>query len=132
MKVRHCYCNALLIGLLTFVSACSFGQGSLKDFKNTTPGQRAEFQTKMMESKLGLDEAQVKKVSAINLKYAEKFQPLLKSTGDQATKIKQATALQGQKDKELQAVFNKQQFAEYQQFEQKIRSRMMARMKNQQ
>ena len=66
MKARHRYCNALLIGLLTLLSACSFGQGSLKDFKNSTPEQRAEFQTKMMESKLGLDEAQVKKVSAIN------------------------------------------------------------------
>jgi len=132
MKSRYRYYHALLIGLLTLLSACSFGQGSLKDFKNSTPEQRAEFQTKMMESKLTLDQGQVKKVAAINLKYAEKFQPIMKSKDDQATKIKQMITLQSQKDKELQAVFTKQQFAEYQQFEQKIRSRMMARMKNQQ
>jgi len=130
MNVR-CYYNTLFIGLLTLLSACSFGQGSLKDLKNSTPQRRAEFQTKMMESKLGLDEAQVKKVSVINLKYAEKFQPIIKSKDDQTTKIKQVTTLQGQKDRELQAVFNKQQFAQYQQFEQKIRSRIMARINSQ-
>jgi len=132
MKARYSFCNALLIGFLACASACSFGQGKLKDLKNSTPQQRAEFQTKRMESKLGLDPAQVKKVSAINLKYAEKFQPIIVSKDDRATKIKQVTTLQSQKDHELQAVFTKQQFAEYQQFEKTLRSRMMARMKNQQ
>jgi hypothetical protein len=114
---------------LAILFAAFFGTGSVKaqtwgSMKNATPQQRADFQTKMMTSKLDLNPEQVKKVSVINLAYAGKFQPILKGTGDKSARLKQAMALQGQKDKELQQVFDKKQFAQYQDFEQQMKSRM--------
>ena len=44
----------------------------IDSLKGTTPKERAEAQTLMMKEELGLSDAQVEKVRAINLKYAEK------------------------------------------------------------
>ena len=116
--------------LICVHSSCSYGQqNNLKNFKNSTPQQRADYQTSLMKKKLKLDAGQITKVQAINLKYAEKFQPLIKSTDDRASKIKQFLTLQKQKDNELQAVFTKDQYEQYKAFEQEIRSKMRDRFK---
>jgi hypothetical protein len=129
--------RALYFVLLAMLMAC-FGVGcvhaqsnaDIRNLKNATPGQRAAFQTKMMKDKLKLDAGQVTKAQAINLKYAQKFQPIIKSTDNRFSKMKQAMALQKQKDQELQGVFTKEQFSQYQAFEAEMRSKMRAAYKN--
>ena len=116
--------------LLGLQSSCSFGQQkSLKDLKNSTPEQRAAFQTKLMKTRLKLDAGEITKAQAINLKYARKFQPIIKSNDSRFSKLKQAMALQKDKDQELQAVFTKDQFSQYQAFEQEMRSKVKAEFK---
>ncbi len=131
MKKRCRFYFVLIITILFGLqSSCSFGQQkSIKDLKNSTPEQRADFQTKLMKAKLKLDAGELTKVQAINLKYARKFEPIIKSNDNRFSKLKQAMALQKEKDQELQAVFNKDQFNQYQEFEQELRSKMKARFK---
>jgi hypothetical protein len=130
MKARYSNYFALVIIVVAFFSASCGRAQSWGSMKNATPEQRAEFQTKMMTNKLDLSPEQVKKVSAINLKYAQKFQPIIKGTGDKQTRLQQAMALQAQKDKELQLVFDKKQFADYQEFEEQLKSRMKSMLKD--
>jgi len=118
---------ALLLGLQ---SSCGYGQQNFKDLKNAPPEKRAAFQTYLMKAKLKLSPTQVTKVQAINLKYAKKFQPIIKSTDSRDSKIKEVVALQKQKDKELQGVFNKEQYTEYLAFEKELRSKLKARLKS--
>jgi hypothetical protein len=111
--------------------SCGYGQQNFKDLKNAPPEKRAEFQTNLMKTRLKLNAGQVKKAQAINLKYAEKFQPIIKSTDSRPVKLKAAMALQKEKDKELQAVFSKEQYEEYTAFEQELRSKLRAAFKKQ-
>jgi hypothetical protein len=106
-------------------------QEKLQQLKNATPEQRAEFQTNMMKSKLNLEGPQLAQVSAINLKYAQLFQPIMKGDDSRFSKMRKAKALQAQKDKELQGVFTKDQYKLYEDFEQELRSKMMSVMKAQ-
>jgi hypothetical protein len=127
--MKNIFCFLAVIFTLGINSGCVRAQDGMGKLKNSTPEQRAAFQTKLMTEKLNLNTIQAKKVEDINLKYAEKFQPIIKSSGSRISKMKQAKALQAQKDTELQTVFTKDQFAQYQAFEQELKSKMMARMK---
>jgi hypothetical protein len=102
---------------------------TMPDIKNATPQQRAQFQTGMMKSKLNLNADQLKKVEDINLKYAEKFQPLIQGTDSRFSKMRKVKALQKEKDDELQKVFNADQFKQYQAFVADMKNKMMAKMK---
>ncbi len=127
--MKNIFCFLAVIFTLAITSGCARAQDGMGKLKNSTPEQRAAYQTKLMTEKLNLNAGQAKKVEDINLKYAEKFQPIIKSSGSRMSKIKQAKALQEQKDTELQTVFTKDQFDQYQAFEQELKSKMMARMK---
>ena len=133
MKLQRTFYFALLAILMVCLSAgCARAQSDadIKKLKNATPEQRAAFQTKMMHDKLKLDAGQTTKAQAINVRYAQKFQPIIKSSDSRFSKMKQAMALQKQKDQELQAVFTKDQFSQYQAFEAELRSKMRAAYKN--
>lgn len=119
---------AVLVLLINF--SCTRAQDGMQKFRNSTPEQRAAYQTKLMKDNLDLTQGQVAKVQAINLKYAQKFQAIIKSSGSKKSKIKSALPLFDQKDKELQAVFTKDQFSKYQEYEQKIKSKLSSRMKS--
>ncbi|MDR3695111.1 hypothetical protein [Mucilaginibacter sp.] len=121
----------LLAGL--FIVAASIGVGkaqeSLQKLKSETPEQRAAFQTKLMKEKLILSNAQLTKVASINLKYAEKFEPIIKSDDSRFSRMRQARVIMEQKDIELQAVFTKNQFNEYLAIENDIRKKIKSQMK---
>jgi hypothetical protein len=67
-----------MMSLMT-INTASAQNGIGQQMKDMTPGQRADYQTNMMKTKLGLDTQQIVKVKALNLKYALKFQPIIKS-----------------------------------------------------
>jgi hypothetical protein len=126
MKNIFCFLTAIVI--LGINSGCVRAQDGMEKLKNSTPEQRAAYQTKLMQEKLKLDPGQLKKVEAINLKYPQKFQPIIKSSDSRMSKMKQAKALQEQKDMELKVAFTKDQFTQYQAFERELRSKLRARM----
>ncbi|MBB3055874.1 hypothetical protein [Mucilaginibacter gotjawali] len=124
------FINKLLaVLLLASAVVCSVNaQANLQKLKNETPEQRAAFQTKLMKEKLNLNDMQLTKVSTINLKYAEKFEPIIKSDDNRFLRMRQAKALMEQKDKELQAVFTKTQYNEYLAVENEIRKKIRSQM----
>jgi len=117
----------ILFMVINLSFACA--QDSIQKLKDTSPQQRAQFQTNLMKQKLNLDSGQLNRVQAVNLKYALKFQPIIKSDEGRFTKLRAAMALQEQKDKELQTIFTKDQYTGYLAFEQELKSKLKARFK---
>lgn len=81
--------------------------------KGTTPKERAAAQTLMMKEELGLSDAQVEKVGAINLAFAEKMDPTIQGGDGPLKKGLEATNLQQQKEGELKAVLSSDQYKKY-------------------
>jgi hypothetical protein len=100
--------------LFVFSTAAAYAQtqGSGKGYGNATPAERAKRQTEMMKDNLSLTAAQEPKVSAINLKYANKMEDVRKIT-DTAVMRKTAQNLNKQKEGELKAVLTADQFKSY-------------------
>jgi hypothetical protein len=127
-KIKKFYFTLIIAVISTLVAANLKAQASMADMKNATPAQRAQMQTSLMKSKLKLDTNQVLKVQVINLKYAQKFEPIIKGSDGRMKKAREAIALQKQKDAELKQVFTTEQYKQYQDFEQEMKSKMMSRL----
>ncbi|MDR6941675.1 hypothetical protein [Mucilaginibacter pocheonensis] len=120
-------CSTMMaIAILFFTQAAIAQQAT--DLKNKTPEQRAAFQTSMMKSKLNLDSDQVSKVHVINLKYAQKFEPIFKSDDSRFSRFRQAKTLQKAKDAELKTVFTASQYKQYQDFEADMKEKLKEKM----
>jgi len=99
-------------------------------FKTMTPQQRADYQTSLMLEKLKLGNQQLAKVKVVNLKYALKFQPIIESKDGRFSKYRQAKKLMEQKDDELKDILTTSQFKQYKDFEDEMRKKMKATMKD--
>ena len=97
---------------------------SKQGFKDVSPAQRAQTQTEMMKTRLKLDSAQLLQVQSINSKYAEKFDPVLKSNAGRFSKLRQLKSLQDQKNKEMKVVLRKDQFKQYQQLQAELKEKV--------
>ncbi|RKR81956.1 hypothetical protein BDD43_2118 [Mucilaginibacter gracilis] len=100
----------------------------MANMKNKTPEQRAQFQTGLMKGKLQLDTVQIVKVQAINLKYAQKMEPIIKGDDGKLKKYRAAMAIQKDKDEELKKVFSAEQYKQYQAFEAELKAKMKDKM----
>lgn len=99
--------------------------------QDKTPQERAKFQTEMMKNKLGLDSAQLKQVEAINLKFALKNEPVIKSDDSKFSKFKQIRSSQKEKEAELKKIFTAEQFKQYQTFQDEMKSQLKERRNKQ-
>lgn len=81
--------------------------------KSSTPEQRARIQTSFMKTKLNLDSLTAQKVYDINLKTAQKMEPVIKGDGSKFSRFRQARSIDGQKDEELKAVLSPRQYQAY-------------------
>lgn len=89
------------------------------------PAQRAALQTEFMKTRLDLSDAQVAKVSAINLKYAEQMQPILRGTdAPLATKMAEARRIGQAKDAEMQGTLSSEQYQSYLAAKEEMRQQM--------
>jgi predicted nucleic acid binding AN1-type Zn finger protein len=120
-------CGMMLAMAILFFTQTAIAQQAT-DLKNKTPEQRAAFQTSMMKSKLNLDSGQAAKVQAINLKYAQKYEPIIKSDDSRFSRFRQAKALQKAKDAELKTVFTASQYKQYQDFEAEMKDKLKDKM----
>ena len=119
------------INLMAVNNTFAQSQQTLGDkLKAMTPQQRADYQTGLMKTKLHLDTQEIVKVKAVNLKYAQKFEPIIKSDDGRFTKLKKFKALQDQKDAELKTIFNGNQFKVYQDYENEMREKMKEKVSN--
>lgn len=121
--------NGLIMALLflcTMYTQLASAQ-SVKSIRDKTPEQRAEALTEVMKSKLQLNPEQVPKVQAINLAYALKNEPVIKSDAGNLSKFKQLKALQKDKDNELEKALTAEQFKQYQALKEELKEKIKER-----
>jgi hypothetical protein len=95
---------------------------TIAKLKAATPETRAKMQTDLMNTKLSLTAEQYKQVSAINLLYARKIEPIFRSDANRFSKYQKIKPLLDEKDEQLKAVFTAEQFKKYQD----VKSEMMS------
>ncbi|MGG7662087.1 hypothetical protein [Dyadobacter sp. BHUBP1] len=89
--------------------------------------QRAQLQTQRMKETLHLDSAQAEKVSAINLSYARKMDPIIAGSGSKLSKLRAFQQVNAAKEKELQMVLSQQQFRQFKQQQQEMKQEIKKR-----
>ena len=119
------------IAVAVLVIATSVAAEGLDDLKDTTPAERAAAQTTMMKDKLGLSDEQTPKIKAINEKYADQMDPLIKSSDGMLLKMRAMKQVEDQKEAELKGVLSSDQFAQFQAMKNEMRDKLMERIKAQ-
>jgi Spy/CpxP family protein refolding chaperone len=89
------------------------GEQFRKHRGNTTPEERADFQTNRMKDLLNLSDEQTEKVREINLKYAKENQEVFKSEATREEKRDKLRDLHEQKENELKAVLSEEQYEKF-------------------
>ena len=133
MRGRGILCLGLAVILFVFGMPQAFAQ--LDELKNTTPGERASFQTELMRSKLVLTAEQTQAVADLNLKYANRMEPIIKGSANSLSKMFQMRKINNEKETELKRILSPQQWEKFdasrdemrQQFEAQIGKRTGAR-----
>lgn len=121
---------ALTLTLLFVLSGQLVMAQNASAMQDRTPQERAKFQTEMMKSRLGLDSVQLNQVKAINLKYALKNEPVIKSGDGRLSKFRQIKSSQKEKEAELKTIFTTEQFKQYQAFQDEMKAQMKEKRKN--
>lgn len=115
-----------LFGLMLFSHAL-MAQRQLMD---KPAEERAAFQTKRMTTSLKLDSAQALKVAGINLRYAQRMDPLIQGIGTRMSKLKAVRTMQKEKEAELKQVLTREQFDQFKEQQQAMRDEIKERRKS--
>ena len=108
--------------------AADAAAAQLADLARSTPEQRANTQTAFMKSKLALDAAQLEKVSALNLDYAKRFDPILKGDTGRFSKLRQIRSLEAEKERELEKLISADQFETFNASKDEMRKAVTAKI----
>ena len=109
MTLRSIVRAALVVALLASQALAA----DLDALKDTTPAERAKAQTAMMKTKLGLSDAEVAKVGPINMKYAERMEPIIKGSEGPLIKMRSVRTVEEAKEAELKGVLTADQFTKF-------------------
>ncbi|GLU52591.1 hypothetical protein Dfri01_20520 [Dyadobacter frigoris] len=104
-----------------FAAAQLFAQSELKEMP---AGQRAKWQTERMTTSLKLDAVQTEKVGQINLKYAQKMDPVIQGAGSKMSRFKAFKSINNDKEAELKGVLTRQQFDQFQKQQQEMKDKL--------
>jgi len=107
----------------------------LDELKNTTPAKRASLQTELMKSKLALTPEQTQAVADLNLKYANRMEPIIEGSSNSLSKMFQMRKINNEKETELKRILSSQQWETFdasrdemrQDFEERIEKRTGAK-----
>jgi hypothetical protein len=113
---------ALLAALAPETSA------QLDKLKNTMPAERAKVQTELMTSTVGLRPDQTSKVAAINRKYADQMEPIIKGSEGPLRKMRAARDVETAKEAELKQVLSPEQFEKFLASKEEMREKFEQRM----
>ena len=109
MTLRSVVRAALVVALL----ASQAPAADLDALKDTTPAERAKAQTAMMKTKLGLTDAEAAKVGPINMKYAERMEPIIKGSEGPLKRMEAVRTVEQAKEAELKGVLTPDQFTKF-------------------
>ena len=126
---------SLDLAVILFVFGMPRAFAQLDELKNTTPGERASLQTELMKSKLSLTAEQTQAVADLNLKYANRMEPIIKGSSNSLSKMFQMRKINNEKETELKRILSPQQWEKFdasrdemrQQFEDRIGKRADAK-----
>lgn len=120
----------LALGILVIALIIGVPQAfaQLDELKNTTPVERASLQTELMKSMLALTPEQTQPVADLNLKYANRMEPIIKGPSSSLTKMFEMRKINNEKETELKRILSSQQWEKFdasrdemrQQFEDRI------------
>lgn len=116
---------AALALILLFAASAS---AQFDKLKGTTPEQRAKVLTEVMKLKLGLSPAEEEKIAALNLKYAQKMQPILDGGDGPFKEMRAIRDINGEKEAELKKTLSPDQFTKYMASKEEIREKFEERM----
>jgi len=123
MKIGKITVAGTTLAVLLLASALT-ASAQLDKFKNTTPEERAQMQTVFMQSKLDLTTEQMPKVADINLRYAQKMDPIIKGSSGSFAKMRQMKEVNGEKEAELKQVLSADQFQKYLTSKEEMRAKL--------
>jgi hypothetical protein len=92
--------------------------------------QRAAAQTQRMTTNLKLDSVQTIKVARINLRYAQRIDPVIQGNGSRISKLKAVRTMQKEKEAELKQVLSKEQFERFKEQQQALKDEIKERRKS--
>ena len=92
------------------------------------PEQRAAIQTQFMKERLNLPADVLTKVQAINLKYAQQMDPVLKGNDGKLARMQKGRGIMAAKDAELKAILSPSQFEAYDDAKDDIKAAMESRL----
>ncbi|MCD0490086.1 hypothetical protein LPB86_17730 [Pedobacter sp. MC2016-14] len=118
----------LSVSLLIIAFARPVMAQSKTAMKNKTPEERAQFQTNLLKEKLSLDSGQAVQLNKINLKYAQKNEPIINGNGSKFSKLKELKDLQKQKDAELKNIFTADQYKQYQALQAEMKDKIKSQL----
>jgi hypothetical protein len=90
---------------------------------NTTPQERARMQTEFMASRLGLTQDQTRAIGDLNLKYAQRMEPIIKGSEGPFMKLRQMREINEEKEAELKGILSPDQFQKYQASREEMRQK---------
>lgn len=113
MEQRPTFITLLVAAMSLLIVVAAGAQNEMEKLKSSTPEERARLQTEMMKVKLGLTTDQTPKVAAINQKYAQRMEPIIKSQEGPLMRLRQMREVSQAKEAELKGVLSPEQFQKY-------------------
>jgi len=120
------------IGVLVFpfllISTLAYAQ--LETLKATTPEQRATAITDIMKTKLDLSGSETERISEINLAFAKKAEPIIKSSDNRLKIGLKLRKINSERSSELKKVLSTKQLKILEESRSEIREAMLSTLKN--
>ncbi len=113
MEQRPAFIGLLVAAMSLLIVVAAGAQNEMEKLKSSTPDERARLQTEMMKVKLGLTPDQTPKVAAINQKYAQRMEPIIKGQERPLMRLRQMREVGQAKEAELKGVLSPEQFQKY-------------------
>jgi hypothetical protein len=121
--------TVILVFALTGMGTFAYSQEKLDEFMTeTTPEERAQFQTDYMNESLSLQDDQRSKVHDINIKYAEKMQEAYEAPTKKQAKLQSMKRINAEKEAELKLILSADQYATYEKNKEEMKKKVKARI----
>lgn len=117
--------------IFIFILMMSIGF-TLKAQSRLTEEQKEALKERFQEykSKLNLSADQAQKVKAIDSSYLQGLANVKKSSSGKLAKLKQFKSLNSEKDRQMKAVLNDEQFSQYEKFKEEMRQELKENRRN--
>jgi len=121
--------TVILVYAITGMGNFVYSQEQFEEFMTeTTPEERAQFQTDYMKENLSLKGDQETKVHDINIKYAGKMQEVYEAPTSDEQKVKSMKRINGEKEAELKLILKPDQYATYEKNKEAMKEKVKERI----